>query len=121
MTAFDRFERSIPELMAELAPVRAPDYVDDLLQRSARTRQRPAWSALERWLPVDTTARPLIARSFRWRPFAVFVLLVLLIAASLAIYVGSQTRAVPPPFGVAGNGVLLYRGTDGQIQSLDPK
>jgi len=34
MTAFDRFERSIPELMTELAPLGAPDYVNDLLQRT---------------------------------------------------------------------------------------
>ena len=59
MTAFDRFERAIPELMTELAPSHVPDYFDDLLQQTARTRQRPAWSALERWLPMDVAlARP---------------------------------------------------------------
>jgi Tol biopolymer transport system component len=51
---------------------------------------------------------------------AILALLALLIGAGLALYVGSQNR-VPPPFGVAGNGVLMYRGADGSIVSLDPK
>ena len=30
-----------------------PDYLDEILARTTRTRQRPWWSSLERWLPVD--------------------------------------------------------------------
>ena len=105
MTTFERFERSIPELMTELAPARVPDYFDDMLQQTEGVTQRPAWSFPERWLPVDIAARPLVTRSFPWRPLAVLALLALLIAAGLAVYVGSQNR-VPPPFGVAGNGAL---------------
>jgi len=119
MTTFDRFERSIPELMTELAPARVPDYFDDMLQRTEGATQRPAWSFPERWLPVDIAARPLVTRSFPWRPLAVLALIALLVAAGLAVYVGSQNR-VPPPFGVAGNGTLLFRGLDGTISSLDP-
>ena len=119
MTTFDRFERAIPELMTELAPARVPDYFDDMLRETASYGQRPAWSYPERWLPVEITARPLSARSFPWRPLAILALIALLVAAGLAVYIGSQTR-LPPPFGVAGNGVLLYRASDGRIVSLDP-
>jgi dipeptidyl aminopeptidase/acylaminoacyl peptidase len=119
MTTFERFERSIPELMTELAPAHVPDYFDDMLRTTATKTQRPAWSYPERWLPVEITARPLISRSFPWRPLVVLALIALLVAAGLAVYVGSQTR-VPPPFGVAGNGVLLYRASDGSVVSLDP-
>jgi WD40 repeat protein len=119
MTTFERFERSIPELMTELAPTRVPDYVDDMLQQTEGATQRPAWSFPERWLPVEITARPLAMRSFPWRPVLVLALVALLVAATVAVYVGSQNR-VPPPFGVAGNGVLMYRGADGAIVSIDP-
>ncbi|HEX7347625.1 MAG TPA: WD40 repeat domain-containing protein [Candidatus Limnocylindrales bacterium] len=119
MTTFDRFERAIPELMNELAPARVPEYFDDMLRETASHGQRPAWSYPERWLPVEITARPLSARSFPWRPLAILALIALLVAAGLVVYIGSQTR-LPSPFGVAGNGVLLYRASDGRIVSLDP-
>jgi hypothetical protein len=102
MTTFDRFERSIPELMTELAPARVPEYLDDMLRQTAGATQRPAWSFPERWLPVEITARPLSMRSFPWRPVLVLALVVALIAAGLALYAGSQNR-VPTPFGPAGN------------------
>ena len=120
MTTFDRFERAIPELMTELAPARVPDYFDDMLRQTASHRQRPAWSYPERWLPVEITARPLSARSFPWRPLAILALIALLVAAGLAVYVGSQAK-LPPPFGVAGNGVLLYHAPGGAVVSFDPK
>ena len=119
MSTFERFERAIPELMTELSPARVPDYFDDMLQKTAATRQRPSWSYPERWLPVEITARPLTSRPIPWRPLAILALLALLLAAGLLTYVGSQTQ-LPPPFGVAGNGVLLYRDGDGAIVSVDP-
>lgn len=119
MSTFERFERAIPELMTELSPARIPDYFDDMLRQTAATRQRPAWSYPERWLPVEITARPLTARPFPWRPLAILALIALVLAAGLLTYVGSQTP-LPPPFGLAGNGVLLYRDADGAIVSVDP-
>jgi WD40 repeat protein len=50
---------------------------------------------------------------------AVLALIALLVAAGLAVYIGSQTR-LPPPFGVAANGMLFYRAADNSIMSLDP-
>ena len=37
MTAFDRIEPRLPELMAELAPASVPDYFDDMLRQTGRT------------------------------------------------------------------------------------
>ena len=70
MTPIDRFERQLPDRLAELAGARTPDYFDDLLAQTARTRQRPAWTFLERWLPMDlATPRAATAR-IPWRPIA---------------------------------------------------
>ena len=84
MTTFERFEREIPELMAELAPTRVPDYFDDMLRLTAGTRQRPAWSALERWLPMGVIALSAPTRRVPWRHIAVVGAVLLIVAASLA-------------------------------------
>ena len=76
MTAFDRIERRLPELFDELAGAGIPDYFDDMLQRTTQARQRPAWSALERWLPMGVIARPLPIRPMPWRLIAIAALLV---------------------------------------------
>jgi Tol biopolymer transport system component len=119
MSTYDRFERSIPGLMDELAPAGTPDYFDDLLRATATERQRPAWSFPERWLPVDIAARPLVTRSVPWRPLAILALMVLAAVATVVAYVGSQPK-LPAPFGPTGNGVLFFRSSDGSVQSLHP-
>ena len=35
----------------------APDYLGEILVVTGKTRQHPAWSSLERWLPMQTTLR----------------------------------------------------------------
>ena len=52
MTYNDGFDRTVSEWLTEQAGRGAPDYLDEVLARTTRTRQRPAWSSLERWLPV---------------------------------------------------------------------
>ncbi len=119
MTAFDRFERAIPELMTELAPTHVPDYFDDLLQLTAKTRQRPAWSALERWLPMDVAlARP-TNRSRSFAGLAALLIVGLLLAAVALAYVGSRSRPVPAPFGPAADGALFFANSDGDIFRAD--
>ncbi len=63
MTTFDRIEPRLPELIDELAAASVPDYFDDLLRATAGAKQRPAWSSLERWLPMGVIARPRPRRS----------------------------------------------------------
>ena len=118
MTSFERFERQIPELMTELEPVVIPDYFDDMLLQTATHRQRPAWSYLERWLPMGTIAQALPIRTVPWRPILVLAMLLILIAAGLFAYVGSQAR-LPPPFGPARNGQIVFSTSDGDIVTAD--
>jgi Tol biopolymer transport system component len=120
MTAFDRLEPELPGLMDELAAARVPDYFDDLLTRTARTRQRPAWSSLERWLPMGVIARPALVPRLPWRSIAVLVILGLLIAAALLAVASGSRQRLPAPFGPARNGSILYSTAGGDIHSVDP-
>ena len=121
MTTFDRFdpfERRIGEALDGLAPLRPLDYLDDILRQTARTRQRPRWSFLERWLPVDTTLpRPTPFGRIPFRQLIVLAVLVALMAAALAFYIGTQKK-LPPPLGPARNGQVVY-GIDGDIYVRD--
>jgi virginiamycin B lyase len=98
MTAFDRIEPRITELMDELAPAQVPDYFDDLLRQTVRTRQRPAWLSIERWLPVGVIVRTDPIRRGPWRPIAIAALLVAA-ATALVLIAGTGRRPPPSPFG----------------------
>src|SRR5688572_26420901 len=73
----------LAEAFEDLVAGRRADYRDDLIGRVRATRQRPAWSYIERWLPMTlTTARPATAPPIRqaW----VLLLTGLVIAALVA-------------------------------------
>ena len=57
MTTRDTFGRDLSLWLREEGEHRVPDHLAEVLVRSAATRQRPWWSSLERWLPMDLTAR----------------------------------------------------------------
>jgi TolB protein len=119
MTLNDGFHRTISDWLDEQAGRGAPGYLDEILTRTARTRQRPAWSSLERWLPVQTTARFAAVPRVAWALALVLALILALGAAMLVI--GSRTpHPLPAPFGLARNGLLVYGATDGDIYVLDP-
>ena len=111
MTAFDRFdpfERRITEAIDEIALARRPDYLDDVLQLTARSPQRPRWTFPERWLPVDTAlSRPTRFGRLPLRQLIVLALLLALAAAAVTFYAGQRGRTAPP-FGPASNGTLVY-------------
>jgi len=107
MTSPRRFDQELPAIFAALYPIATPDYRDELVQRIAVTPQRPAWTFIERWLPVDITAQRVAGPRIPMRQFAVLALVGLLVAAALAAYVGSQRR-LPDPFGLAANGSIAY-------------
>ena len=44
MTSPRRFEQDLPALLAGLYLAGTPDYRDDIVQQTARVRQRPAWT-----------------------------------------------------------------------------
>ena len=118
MTAFDRVESRLPELMDELASASVPDYFDDMLQRATQTRQRPAWSALERWIPMGVIARTRPMRPFPWRAVGILALLAILITVGAVLLAGSQRR-LPTPFGVARNGSVVFSTAAGDIAAAD--
>jgi len=114
----DGFERTVSDWLDEEAGHGMPGYLDEALARTIRTRQRPAWSSLERLLPVDLTAQ---TRSFA-RPTpgkALLVAAILVALIGIAIAVGSRVQRVPPPFGLAANGQIAYKA-DGDILVADP-
>ena len=67
---------------------------------------------------MDITTRTIPVVRLPLRQFAIVALLVALLAAALAAYVGSQRR-VPAPFGPARNGVIPYI-SNGDIYVGDP-
>jgi Tol biopolymer transport system component len=118
MTTNDAFGRNLSAWLHEDAAHHVPDHLEEILQRTVTTHQRPAWSSLERWLPMDTTFTRRMAPvpRYAW----LLVILALLVALSAMILaVGSLPRNADP-FGLARNGSLVYAGTDGDIYARDP-
>lgn len=60
-----RLERAIADTLGDLVPMQHTDYIDDVLARTARTRQRPAWTFPGRYLdmtpPIQFVAVPVLA------------------------------------------------------------
>jgi Tol biopolymer transport system component len=117
----DRFGGSVSVWLQERAGSGAPEYLDDILGRTARIRQRPGWTSIERWPPMDITARRTVIPSrFPLRTVALFAILALLLAAVVAVGIGSRPQRLPTPFGPAANGLIAYGATDGDIRAFDP-
>jgi dipeptidyl aminopeptidase/acylaminoacyl peptidase len=119
MTTNDRFDRSLSAWLVADATFRVPDHLDEVLAVTARTRQRPAWSSLERWLPMDTTFRPRLFTFPRAGRLVMVAALILLVLAIAFLAVGSSQRRLPEPFGLARNGVATA-SSNGDIYALDP-
>jgi dipeptidyl aminopeptidase/acylaminoacyl peptidase len=116
--ASPEFDRLMTAWFDAEARVHEPvDLFDRTIARTARTRPRPAWLLPERWIPMELTMRrtPLPSAA---RYGALLVAIVLIAAVAFAI-VGSQRR-VPAPFGVAANGVVVYKTASGDIATVDP-
>src|SRR3954466_6548982 len=117
MNRTDRFDQVVSDWLHEDAEHRVPQHLDAVLRRTSTERQRPAWSSLERWLPMETTIpvrgfnRPALGR------IALAVLLIALIGSILAV--AASQRRLPEPFGPARNGAIAM-SHDGDIYSVDP-
>jgi len=118
MTTNERLERTMSAWLRDDAGFRVPDHLDEVLAVTRDTRQRPAWSSLERWLPVDTTFRP---RLFTVPPAArvIAVAALLLLILAIAILAAGSRGRLPEPFGIARNGVFLT-SRDGDLFRIDP-
>ena len=97
----------LPEILSDLARGRYPDYIDDVLASTAELRQDRAWTFPDRGAPA-------MARDgASW-----LVLIALLLAAVIALSLGTRTR-LPAPYGLARNGLVAY-DADGDIFTSDP-
>src|SRR3954464_294398 len=117
MNAHDGFDRTVADWLDEQAGHGMPAYLDEILVTTTRARQRPWWSSLERWLPMQTTLRLAPAP---WRAG-------LLVGTGWwggcgapALVMASQRRQPAPPFGLARNGAIVYGGADKDIPTHDP-
>jgi len=118
MTTERRLERDLPQILGDLAMGPYPEYIDDVLAMTAQRRQRPAWTFPERWLPmVDVARQPVLAPRLPWRSISLALLVIALLLAAAAVYIGSQPR-LPEPFGQARNGLIAY-DAGGDIYAAD--
>lgn len=119
MTTQPRLERTLPEILGELAAGPTPEYLDDVFARTAPMRQRPSWTFPERWLPMaDITRSRAFVPAPPWRLLAMALVVIAVVALALFAYAGAQ-RHVPAPFGPARNGLIPY-DKDGDIYVGDP-
>ncbi len=92
-----------------------PDYLPDIVAQAGRTRQRPAWTFLERWLPMDIAVR----RQGVPRAVLVFAVLALLMTLLVATVAFIGTRPSQPPLAAATNGLLAF-ASGGDIVVVEP-
>jgi TolB protein len=117
-TARTDFDTNLSVWLDERTVARAPErLLERALERTERTRPRPAWRIPERWIPMAlVTSRSAVAPTLR---AAWLVLLVGLLIAALvtSAVLGTQLlRAVSPtPTGDAG--ILVY-GSDGDLYTM---
>jgi TolB protein len=110
--------------LTEVGGSARPDYLDDIVTRAARTRQRPAWTFLERWLPMSmlATAPPLAPV----RPLPRMTARVALTLSTLALVTGALVGSAllatsPDPLPVEGvrNGLIAF-DSEGDIWVVKP-
>ena len=100
MNQVERRESRLPERLAELGGT-SSDYTNDILGRTARTRQRPAWTFPGRWFPMlfHSPDRPM-ASTMPSRMVWILLIVALLaaaLAAGGAFIVGSGVLRGPGP------------------------
>jgi dipeptidyl aminopeptidase/acylaminoacyl peptidase len=121
MRSMERFDTQLPQLLDELSQPRTPDWFDDFVGLTARTRQRPAWTLPERWLPmVDIARQPVLAPRLPLRSLAIGFLIIALVLAAVVAVVASRRQTPAPPFGRAQTGLVAFE-RNGDIYVADPK
>jgi len=119
MNRDDTFDPTISDWLHADAEHRVPEHLDAVLRRTRTERQRPAWSSLERWLPLDTILRARGVLGPQPRRIALVIALLIALAGLVIVAVGSRSTRLPAPFGPARNGILMS-SQDGDIFAVDP-
>lgn len=111
------FDRLMADWMHADARVAPPSgLVDATLNRTRTTRRRPKWLLSEWWLPTRFAARlPVLLR-----PVPLLILAGLVLVAGFLVILAGGQRRVPPPFGPAGNGLLVV-DTNASLEIADPR
>ncbi len=123
MNASHDIERDLARWMEAVAPSRAPDNLAPaILERTGSLRPRPGWFARLMEPPMQTQLS--LRNYFGLGRSGRLILIGLLILALTVggVLVGSQLlreRPLPPPFGLAGNG-LIGSYVDGEIVLVEP-
>jgi Tol biopolymer transport system component len=121
MTGDARIERALPRILADLGTGPLPDYTDSILTRTAAMSQRPGWTFIERWIPMDAVSEgKAAAPRVPWRAVAVVALIILTVAIGAVLIVGSRHRELPPSYGPAANGLVVYAHGGDDIYVGDP-
>ena len=102
----------------DVLPAR-PGYLAGIVAEAGRTRQRPAWTFLGRWLPVDIGPQGFGLPRAAGVLMLTFLLVALLVAAG--VYVGAQTKSVPVDLGIFDlvAGRVVYADQRG-VWGVDP-
>jgi hypothetical protein len=95
MNQHDRTEERLAAGLHQLAGSGRPTYRDDILQQVDRTRQRPAWTFPERWIPMTVITFPRTRQ--RGAPRTLKLLAVAGVSVALAAgLVAGAMRLLPP-------------------------
>ncbi len=106
MSATYEIDRYAAEWIREVGGSGHADYLEEILERTRRTRQRPAWTSPARWMPTPfadiriAPRLPIVVRAL--------VLVALLVALTLALIATGGLRRLPPPYGPANNGLMAF-------------
>lgn len=87
-----------------------PDYLNDIVAQASRTRQRPAWTFLERWLPMTIALRPAAAVP---RAVVFMALLAALLAFLLVSYLLAGASPSLPTGPIIQNGLIAFDSSGG--------
>ena len=116
MSAVDRFDQRFTGLLEDLGAASYPDYFDDALEVAMHRRSAPRGRSPKGGFPWACSLNDARCSLGSWRIVGLVAVLALL-AAALVVALGSQRR-VPPPFGIAANGVVAV-AHDGDIYVRD--
>jgi hypothetical protein len=120
MTTHDDFDGRLTSWLVATAPPVEPDgLADRVLGVTARTDRRPAWRIPERWISMATITTPTTSLgSPPWRTFALLAVLLVGLVGGAILLAGAPRQQLPPPFGLAANGVIAY-SIDGSIVTAE--
>jgi len=106
MNPRDDFNGIVSGWLDDQAGRGAPDYLNAILARTIKSRQRPSWSSLERWLPVQLTFSARLAPITRLA-WTFVIVAILVLAAAVLLLAGVGQRRLPH-FGAAANGSIAF-------------